>query len=224
MEKRKKFGLFKTSAKIQFGLHSALTLVTKIFCVVFFFAPSLGLFGLSSHFDAGRVPFEDPDAIVDVVSSDQGAIRVVRLSEVWPQSSDDYSSEYTVTSLATLYVFFIFFVPFLCAGLYVLKWNLIPSFWRSRSLSPRLLHVVSCLAFPSVYRDWDDRRTEDAVAYAKRWSRVRREQRIMTLWHLAANLVLIVPLIYTCSKIISRHREVRVLPTVLHFTTIVIRN
>ncbi len=129
LEKHKKFGLFKTTAKLQFGFHSALTLVTKIFCVVFYFAPSLGLFGLSAHYRGGRVPFDRPDSlIVDVVSGGGGVTELARLttvSEVWPDPIENYEEHYTIAGLATLYLFFLFFVPFLCAGLYILKWNLV---------------------------------------------------------------------------------------------------
>ncbi len=125
VEKKSKFGLFKTTAKIQFGLHSALALATKVFCVVFYFAPSLGLFGLSSHYEASVLAFASPDLIVDVSSSTAGP-NVTTVSQVWPSGlGTDYEEEYTLANLPTLYVFFVFFVPFLCVGLYILKWNLV---------------------------------------------------------------------------------------------------
>ena len=37
----------------------------------------------------------------------------------------------------------------------------VPSFAKASSLSSRLLHVVTCLTYPSVYRDWDDKKTEN---------------------------------------------------------------
>ena len=44
--------------------------------------------------------------------------------------------------------------------------------------------------------------------YETRWLHVRREHLMMTLWHLAINIVMCIPLVYTCARVISRQNEV----------------
>ena len=50
IEANTKQGFFRTKGKLLFGLHSLIALVTKIFSIVFFFAPTLGLFHLGTHY------------------------------------------------------------------------------------------------------------------------------------------------------------------------------
>jgi len=57
LEKRKKFNLFKTKAKLFFGLHSALSLFAKVSSIVLYFAPIMGLFGLDAFYEAGVLQF-----------------------------------------------------------------------------------------------------------------------------------------------------------------------
>ncbi len=143
MEKWKKLGLFPSKAKLLLGLHSALSLSTRIMCVLFFLAPSLGLFGLTAL--CRHLTFASPRLVFDV-SSD---LQVTTVSDAFPRS---VSEDCALANAATLYVFLLFFVPFLGASLYLLKWAVSPAFHASSSLSAREgIHQSQSVPYPTVF-------------------------------------------------------------------------
>lgn len=158
-----KQGLFRTMAKIQFGLHSMLALVTKIFSFVFYFAPTLGLFHLGTHAKKEQMAFAN-DFVVDVESSpvvgndSQVGDRphVTRMSALWQQDGTSTTTTYTLLNLPSFYVFFLVFLPWQCAGLFILKRGLVESFNKHESLASKVLHVISCITYPSIFKDWDE--------------------------------------------------------------------
>lgn len=111
-------------------------------------------------------PFPPSDLIYDVEGTS-----VVRVGSVWPAAADS-SAKYTLFSLGTFYLFFLAFLPLQCILLYGLKNWLVPSFSRAKSSSEKLLHVVSCIVFPSIFRDWDLAKTEDLAEYERCWKQV----------------------------------------------------
>ena len=127
------------------------------------------------------------------------------MSNTWPKPSESYDS-YTLLNLRSYYVFFIFFVAFQILSLYIVKRNLIQTFKHAKSFAAKMLHIVSCLTFPSIYRDWDFKRSEDLDHYEQKWKEVKYEHKVMTIWHACVNVVLSLPMIYTCIKVIIHHR------------------
>ena len=204
VEKRSKQGYFRTKAKLLFALHSFICLSTKILSIVFFFAPSLGLFHLAGMYEKEVVDYSS----AFVVDHDVMSNSTEDVGSSWSVDPNQSYTKYTLFSLGTYYVFFLVFVPVQCVVVYFIKQKLVPPFRaESLSLSKKILHVVSCITFPSIYEDWDIRVTEDVWVYETRWERIRKELVFMSVWHCCVNIFLSVPIVYCCVVIFIRNSE-----------------
>ena len=92
----------------------------QVFCFVFYFAPTLGLFHLGTLYKMESTPFAR-NFIYDVnVTADSELVVPIRVKDVWPEVTDGYD-KYTLFNLRSFYAFFIFFIPWQCMILYILK-------------------------------------------------------------------------------------------------------
>ncbi len=79
--------------------------------------------------------------------------------------------------------------------------------------------MSSCLAFPSVYRDWDEKRANELnddggrSEYLCRWRRLRGERMAVAGWSLGTNVALVVPALYACAAGLARYNQVRSIKT-----------
>lgn len=195
---------YRMKGKLQFTLSVLLALVTKLFSIVFFFAPTLGIFDLNTSWKMDQITFAK-DFSVDNLSTNRPQ-SLILVSDVWPTSPATFDA-YTIINLPTAYIFFVSFLVFQCCAVYITKYFIAPGFYDSISTSGKILHVVSCIVYPSVFLDWDMRRSEDITVYEKNWKKVRKERLFMSLWHVTINVFMCVPIMMTSARIIMRQRE-----------------
>ena len=140
-------------------MHAFICLSIKMFSIVLYFAPALGLFHMAAMWEKESIDFSNAKFILDF---DETKGRTQSVSRVWSSHQSSDYTRYTIFSLSVYYVFFLVFVPAQCAVLYFAKEKFVPSFRGERlSSSKKILHVVTCLIFPSIYEDWDIKKTED---------------------------------------------------------------
>ena len=74
--------------------------------------------------------------------------------------------------------------------------------------SDKLLHVIVCLVFPAIFRDWDIEETEDINVYESRWHEVEKEHLFMAIWHGIINLIMTAPMVFASVKILIHYPEI----------------
>lgn len=194
IEAWKKQGFFQSKSKNLFGFGTFLALLGKVWSIVFYFAPTLGLFYMAVPWFKGRIPFAQ-DYYID---SNQ------TVSSIWV-ATDPTLGQFTLVNLSTYYIFYLIFVPWQCLVLYIVKQSLMPAFKRSSGRSKKLLHIVSCLNFPSIFEDWDEQNSEDVKEYDIRWQNVWYEHQVMIYFHCAVNVFNCLPTVFCSFVILWRH-------------------
>ena len=77
---------------------------------------------------------------------------------------------------------------------------------RVRVFYRRLIHCLNGLLVPIVWKDWDEREKKAVNDfYPTEWEKVRREYRDLTLLFCIENMLLCIPMIHTCARIIHRY-------------------
>ncbi|TRY62730.1 hypothetical protein TCAL_16595 [Tigriopus californicus] len=194
IEAWKKQGFFQSKSKILFGMSTFLALLGKVWSIVFYFAPTLGLFYMAVPWFKGRIPFAEDFNISNTT-----------VSSIWV-ATDPTLGEFTLISLSTYYIFYLIFVPWQCVLLYMVKQFLVPAFRKSSGRSKKLLHIVSCLNFPSIFEDWDEKCSENVQEYDDRWKNVWFEHQLMIFFHGAINVLNCVPTVFCSVQILCRHQ------------------
>ena len=68
-----------------------------------------------------------------------------------------------------------------------------------------ILHSLSSLLVPEIYRDWDSEARFGQNYYGGEWRRVKREYKYLIIIYSLENILLSLPLLYTCSRLMYRH-------------------
>ena len=138
---------FPDMAKILFGFYTLVSLFVKIFCVVIWFAPGLGVFGFSIPGCMSRQNYSEwaEKCNVTVVSH-------------WEQVTQGYEKEANVNPNWYFTLYILAFLPSISVLLYALKMYFFKSFqggdwWK---IPRKLLHITNCVVFPSITQDWDE--------------------------------------------------------------------
>ena len=58
---------------------------------------------------------------------------------------------------------------------------------------------------PEILRDWDREAQHSKDYYSREWLRVKREYRCLVIIYSLENILLSLPLIYTCARLMYRH-------------------
>ena len=225
LEAWSKWYFFPDVGKITFGFHVMLSLIAKTLAIVTYFAPHLGLFGLSVHFYMASISEAEPE-----------------VSNRTSVSGFQTHSDYLNASLGSLYLVYIFLVlPAQAIALYLIKLRYVNSFKNFASsyssktrfnlqlISRKMLHVANCIVFPDCFYDWDtgdnliqddnddeagkknkaEQVREQLESYAKRWNdEVKWELGFMLVWHAVINFLHCLPLLFGAGPLIIRlHRE-----------------
>ena len=190
-----KAGLLSGAAKVVLGLRALLFSVTRIGCVVAFFAPFLGLGNCMAHWHAEGIQLDRK-----LLDNLQGN------NSYWDKETVDLmyrEQDYTNYTLVTLQAaFFIFLGVILLHGIaiFILKMN-VSTHFKSTGWLNKVGHVVESLHVPDVYKDFDvdmdpeeERTPED---YRKGYNSVLKETLWMTVLQMVSNLFLLVPLLVT---------------------------
>merc|ERR1719264_2256551 len=191
------------AAKVVLGLRALLFSVTRILCVVAFFGPFLGLGDCMAHWHAEEIQLDQ-----EILNNLQGN------TSYWDKEIVNLmyrEQDYTNYTLVTLQQAFFIFLGFLLLhgiSILILKIN-VSSHFKSTSWLNKTGHVVESLHVPDVYKDFDvdvnpeeERTPED---YRKSYDSVLKETLLMTSLQMVSNLLLLVPLLVTASKVSERH-------------------
>jgi len=202
-----KAGMLSGAAKVVLGLRAVLFSVTRIVCVVAFFGPFLGLGDCMAHWHAEGIRL-DPELLDNLLENLNSS------SSYWDNQTVSLmyrEQDYTNYTLVTLQAaFFIFLGVIFLHGIaiFILKMN-VSSHFKSTGWLNKVGHVVESLHVPDVYKDFDvdlnpdwDRTPYD---YRMSFDSVLKETLWMSSLQAGSNLLLLVPLLVTASKVSERH-------------------
>jgi hypothetical protein len=147
IEKSMKNGSFGDNAKIFFGTYTLFSLFAKLFSVVMFFVPALGLFGFSTHKWMSQIRF-----------SESSCIETSR-NESWNNMAMEFEQENHYNLDAYFASYLLVVIPFTSVLLYVAKTYLFTTSFGGGGIKmvPRkLMHIANCVIFPSITQDWDE--------------------------------------------------------------------
>jgi len=195
-------------AKGVLGVRALLFSTSRIFALVTFFGPFLGLMDCLAHWKAQQKPLDMVLMERMANNSDSYWDKDTVQSLYKTLGSSDFT-EYTVISLQP--AFFLLVGSSLLMGLVmILVKRMISADFKAASWVSQLQHVAEVLNFPDAFLDWDDdfgnNLTKDE--YRNRWWSVVKETTVMVLLHFTTNLLLLIPLWITTSKIQARHEFV----------------
>merc|ERR1712083_407322 len=69
----------------------------------------------------------------------------------------------------------------------------------------RFIHAFTSLLGPTLWRDWDFPIKNTRQEYQNLWRKARKEYLHMSILFLLENLILLVPLLYTCTRVLQHH-------------------
>merc|ERR1719264_2148998 len=192
------------AAKVVLGLRALLFSVTRIVCVVAFFGPFLGLGDCMAHWHAEGIRL-DPE-LLDNLHKENNSYWDNQTVSLMYREQD--STNYTLVTLQAAFFVFLGVIFLHGIAIFILKMN-VSSHFKSTGWLNKVGHVVESLHVPDVYKDFDvdlnpdwDRTPYD---YRMSFDSVQKETLWMTSLQAVSNLLLLVPLLVTASKVSERH-------------------
>ena len=142
------------AAKSVLGLRAFLFSTSRIFALVAFFGPFLGLMDCHAHWKAQQRPL-DPELLERITNSSDSYWDKETVQSLYKTLSSSEFTEYTVLSLRA--AFFVLLGSSLLMGLviFLVKRKLSEDF-KAGSWFSQLQHVAEALNFPDAFLDWDD--------------------------------------------------------------------
>ena len=193
-----KAGMLSAPAKAILGLRALLFYVTRIICIVAFFAPFLGLRDILAHWHAEGIQLES-----ELLENLRNG------SSYWDRDTIDLLfrkqdlANYTLVSLQVAFFLFLGILLLHGVAIVILKMNLSSHFASARWLK-KIGHTVESLHVPDVYKDFDvDVRPEwDRTPFDYRINHdaVQKETFGMTSLQMVSNFLLLIPLSVTGEK------------------------
>ena len=187
-----KVGMLSISAKAVLGLRALLFYVTRVTCVVAFFAPFLGLGDILAHWHAEKIQLA-----TNLLNNVRGS------GSYWDRETVDLlyreqdSTNYTVVTLQAAAFLFAGILLLHGIAIIILKMN-VSSHFESTDWLNKIGHTVQSLHVPDVYKDFDvdaesdwDRTPYD---YRTSYAAVQTETFWMTTLQMISNLLLLIPL------------------------------
>merc|ERR1719264_1152962 len=191
------------AAKVVLGLRALLFSVTRILCVVAFFGPFLGLGDCMAHWHAEEIQLDQ-----EILNNLQGNTSYWDKEIVNLMYRDQDYTNYTLVTLQQAFFIFLGFLLLHGIAILILKMN-VSSHFKSTSWLNKSGHVVESLHVPDVYKDFDvdmnpeEERTPEE--YRMVHNSVLKETLLMASLQMLSNLLLLVPLHVTASKVSERH-------------------
>merc|ERR1719264_1580723 len=192
------------AAKVVLGLRALLFSVTRIVCVVAFFGPFLGLGDCMAHWHAEGIRL-DPE-LLDNLHKENNSYWKKETVDLMYREQD--STNYTLVTLQAAFFIFLGVIFLHGIAIFILKMN-VSTHFKSTGWLNKVGHVVESLHVPDVYKDFDvdlnpdwDRTPHD---YKMSFDSVQKETLWMTSLQAVSNLLLLVPLLVTASKVSERH-------------------
>ena len=150
----RKSHIMGVAAKSVLGLRAFLCSTSRIFAVVAFFGPFLGLLDCLAHWKAQQKPL-DPELLERLVNNSYSYWDRATVQSLYKTLSLSEFTEYTVISLRTA-VFLLIGSSLLFGLLLILLKRRLSEDFKAASWGGQLQHVAEVLNFPDAFLDWDD--------------------------------------------------------------------
>ena len=180
------------------------SLIARISSIVLYFAPSLGLFDLLGHFEAGK--FEVSNKSVHIFDFDfNNNNKAVQFRDKWIRL--DVYTDMTIFTLEEYYIFFLFLICLHYVCVSIIKYitalgfrPIIQSKWT------KLFHILTQLVYPYNYQDWEDTdHLERLGTVKKNWCQVSKEMKLLVSLFAVEHLILCAPIFILLTKILQRN-------------------
>ena len=195
--------------KLLLGFRYLLVFMIRIFSIVFYFAPFIGLLGILNHYQAESISL-DFELFENINDTDDHRFHYWNPYEKEFQSimaHDIFRSDYTnpdeplmpplthYTGISLGYAFLIFCVMYYLVYAFIITFMkyCISNSFKSASISEKLQHIVEAINMPEAYGDWDTDLQLDLDGHLKKWRRVLMEMMIMVLMQLVSNISMLLP-------------------------------
>ena len=194
---------FPTMSQMTAALLAVVSICKRVFCIVIYFTPALGLFNLLRHLQAEqtRYYFAFDNYRKENFVNNEGMIQFGDSSPfLWSKVDrwdriNNMAPDYTLYSIFTLKTYFwAFWVIFICHVLtiYGVKKRMSKGFANINLLN-KLCHCLNCLNIPFPIEDWDVG-LGNALEHFNRLKACRKENIFVILTNSFYNLLLIVPI------------------------------
>lgn len=194
---------FPTMSQMTAALLAVVSICKRVFCIVIYFTPPLGLFSLLRHLQAEQTKyyFAFDNYRKENFVNNEGMIQFGDSSPFLWSTVDRWdritntAPDYTLYSIFTLKTYFwAFWVIFICHVLtiYGVKKRVSQGFAK-RNLLNKLCHCLNCLNIPFPIEDWDVG-LGNALEHFNRLKACRKENLLVILTNSFYNLLLIVPI------------------------------
>ena len=200
-----KDGFLGFNAKCVLGLRSFLCTITRIACIILFFAPFLGLLDLMSHWKAEQYSFEPSDGI-DILNdnftywnSELEAIESIPFRDLYRLDLPQPPSYSFYTGLQLKWAYLAFFALLLTQALIMFcSKHLINEKFRQGTFTMKIRRTFQTIHVPDTVSDWDEG-DGDVDCHKERWTKTLKEMAIMTLIQFVSNMLMLTPLFYSGS-------------------------
>merc|ERR1719507_974955 len=205
-----KSSFLPATAKVALGLRALLFSVTRICAIITFFGPFLGLWDALAHLEAEEITLE-PKLLEKLRNSSNPYWDNDMLNIMY---RDPEITNYTMGTLQ--HAFFIFLGLLVLHDLAIFALKMATSIpFRKARWQTKLLHLLESTNVPDTFMDWDDDE-EDEVEMEKtpeeyriRWKSVLNETVGIIGLHMFSNLLMLLPIFVTTSKVREKHLTLR---------------
>ena len=170
------------------GIFVVLTLTERIFAILIFFSPSLGLFDLLGHWTMGKVNFKN-NTQLEISINEMGNVSETEKKwlpienyidlTVWPVKIYFF----VATALFILHIIFTALI----------KRSTTINFISNKSKLEKMLHLITQITCPLSYPDWDEgiKSEEDAN---KNWKKVTTQMKYMLSLFCTEHIIMTIPI------------------------------
>ena len=175
---------------------------SRLLAVVFFFCPYLGLFNL-------MLPYS-MDMMIGYSDELRESIGEEILSSMHHRDWYSGLSFYYAGILFMVFPFIHMILVMVYKSITIKGFLKIPQddsvCGAVRVFYRRLIHCLNGLLVPIIWKDWDERDNKpENDFYPREWEKVRQEYRFLTTLFCLENILLCIPLVHTCARIIYRY-------------------
>eukprot|EP00092_Neocalanus_flemingeri_P014490 GFUD01015635.1.p1 GENE.GFUD01015635.1~~GFUD01015635.1.p1 ORF type:complete len:658 (-),score=149.01 GFUD01015635.1:173-2146(-) len=208
IKKLEKDDFLSTTGKIITGMRSLMTTLLRVWCLVFFFTPYLGLLNILAHWKGEQIPFRTSPSqeFYFMVDRKVETIPFKVLNRVdnstTPPSLPHYSL-YTQIDLASAYKVILCLLLVQMIVTHGAKYFTSKSYKQS-CFFEKFVHLTECLNIPSIHSDWDSK-GGNVDQHRQRWRQVWREMVAMEMITWLANIILVLPILVTGIYVRERH-------------------
>ena len=205
-------GFFNTKASFAVFLWGLMGSLRRISSMVFFFAPSLGLFSILNHWLAELYHFDIRKQYNLIHPKDQ--VHLFNLTEtvLWPQL-DRYNyyedkneptppsySLYTGPTLKWTFVVFLSMMFFHIVSMTIVKTFTSVEFKNDDNYYTKLMHVVENINCSYPYKDWDEDQGKctSKEEFKTRFHNTENEMILSQLLNIGVSIIMLVPIWFSC--------------------------